>query len=87
MRRLPALFPFVLCFLALALGTLHLRALTDEEKRKLFLKAREEMKTVPDDASPTPTPRPKPKPAPHKGSPTPKKNSKKTWKKKEETDP
>jgi N-acetylmuramoyl-L-alanine amidase len=49
---------------------------TEEEKKQLFLKAREQMRTV---ASPTPeasaTPRPKPKPAQHppkkKKSPTP----------------
>lgn len=39
------------------------QALTDEEKKRLFLNAREEMRTIPD-ATPVPTPRPKPQPAP-----------------------
>ncbi|MEI8340762.1 MAG: N-acetylmuramoyl-L-alanine amidase [Verrucomicrobiota bacterium] len=37
-------------------------ALTDEEKKVQFLKAREEMKTVPSEETPSATPRPKPKP-------------------------
>jgi len=37
-------------------------ALTDEEKKQIFLKAREEMKTVPSDENQSATPRPKPKP-------------------------
>jgi len=43
--------------------------LSDEEKRKLFLKAREEMKTLPMTPSPETTPKPKPKP--FRPTPTP----------------
>ncbi len=60
MRRL--IVPIAIASLV-ALFTSSLHALTDEEKRKLFLKAREEMQTVPPEETPTPTPRPKPKPA------------------------
>jgi len=72
---------FILCGLFLVAGlagTLTRAELTDEEKKQLFLKSREKMRTV---ASPTPeesaTPRRKPKPAKHppakkKKSPTPK---------------
>jgi len=67
-RRLTV--PIVVALLA-ALFAPSLRALTDEEKKKLFLKAREEMQVQPED-TPTPTPRPKPKPAKHSSpSPTP----------------
>jgi hypothetical protein len=74
-------WPFILCGLLLLAGlagTLTRAELTDEEKKDLFLKSREKMRTV---ASPTPeesaTPRHKPKPAKHppakkKKSPTPK---------------
>ena len=66
----------VLFLLAGIIGTSVRAELTEEEKRQLFLKAREEMRTVP---SPTPTETPspahKPKPAKHppkhKKSPTP----------------
>ena len=64
--------------------TTTLYALTDEEKKQMFLKAREEMKTVPVDhpsskskpkpvkhSTPTPTPEPTPPPAPAKPAPTP----------------
>lgn len=58
MRRIPIFF-----LAALLVGALlpkDMQALTDEEKRELFLKAREEMKTVPaKEASPTPKPKPK----------------------------
>lgn len=47
-------------------------AMTDDEARKAFLKAREEMKTVPADeaAAPAPKPKPKPRKAPATPSPT-----------------
>jgi hypothetical protein len=55
-----------LFLLALVAGTITRAELTDEQKRELFLKSREQMRTI---ASPTPeestTPRPKPKPAKH----------------------
>jgi len=57
---------FLLCGLILLAGTITRAELTDEEKKQLFLKSREKMRTL---ASPTPqasaTPRPKPKPAKH----------------------
>ncbi len=61
---------FIFCGLLLVAGlagTLTRAELTEEEKKELFLKSREKMRTV---ASPTPpeesaTPRPKPKPAKH----------------------
>jgi len=56
------LFPVVLCGW-LALGVPSVFALTDEEKRELFLKSREEMRTVPAKPSVTPKPKPKPKPS------------------------
>ncbi len=46
-------------------------ALTDEEKKNLFMKSREEMKTVPSDVEETPKPKPKPKPATRKTKPGP----------------
>jgi len=66
-RRLT--IPIALALLVTVFAT-SLHALTDDEKKKLFLKAREEMQTVPPDESPTPTPHPKPKPAKH-ASPKP----------------
>jgi len=63
--RCPFLLCAVLLFAGLA-GTMTRAELTDEEKKQLFLKSRERMRTV---ASPTPeasaTPRHKPKPAKH----------------------
>jgi hypothetical protein len=63
-------------------GTITQAELTEEEKKQLFLKARENMRTVP---TPTPessaTPRSKPKPAQH----PPKKKSKPTPEPEEET--
>lgn len=71
MRRfLLFLLPFLLC------ATPPLKALTEEEKRALFLNAREEMRTVPR-STPKPTPKLKPKPA-AKRSPTPKPKPKPT---------
>ncbi|MEO5753885.1 MAG: peptidoglycan recognition family protein [Chthoniobacterales bacterium] len=73
-------WPLLLCLLLLGaglLGTITHAELTEEQKRQLFLKAREKMRTV---ATPTPeksaTPRSKPKPAAHppvkkKKKPTP----------------
>ncbi|MDQ3198333.1 MAG: N-acetylmuramoyl-L-alanine amidase, partial [Verrucomicrobiota bacterium] len=73
-------WPLVFCLLLLGaglLGTITHAELTEEQKRQLFLKAREKMRTV---ATPTPeksaTPRSKPKPAAHppvkkKKKPTP----------------
>jgi hypothetical protein len=52
---------FFFVVLASALLASGLFALTEQEKKELFLKAREEMRTIP--ASPRPTARPKPKPA------------------------
>ncbi len=45
-----------------------LSALTDDEKKKAFLRAREEMHTVPADTEATPAPKPKPKAKPHRKS-------------------
>ncbi len=68
-------FHLLWCLLLVAafLGTITRAELTEEEKRQLFLKAREQMRTVP---TPTPsaTPRHKPKAAKH--PPAKKKNSK-----------
>ena len=73
-------WPLILCGLllvAVLAGTLTRAELTDEQKKELFLKSREKMRTV---ATPAPeesaTPRRKPKPAKHppakkKKSPTP----------------
>jgi len=73
-RSLRVLF-CALFFLNSIAGTSLRAELSDEEKRKLFLKAREEMRTVPS-PSPTEAPKPdqKPKPARHpakRNSPTP----------------
>jgi hypothetical protein len=57
--RSPPLCIVTFCILLLLAKSLN--ALTDEEKKRLFLKAREEMHTIP--AEPRPTARPKPKPA------------------------
>ena len=65
LRRFSSLARRFLLFLLLA-GALTRAELTEEEKKQLFLKAREQMRTV---GTPTPepsaTPHPKPKPAKH----------------------
>ncbi|MGC3989916.1 MAG: peptidoglycan recognition family protein [Chthoniobacteraceae bacterium] len=83
MRRLT--IPIALGLL-LAVLPASLHALTDDEKKKLFLKAREEMQTVPADESPTPTPHPKPKPAKH-ASPKPTPDDEETPHHREKTEP
>jgi len=69
MRNIVCYHPRVRRFIILIAGiclvaslTKDARALTDEEKKELFLKAREEMQTVPAGEEPSPTPKPKPKP-------------------------
>jgi hypothetical protein len=63
--------PLLLIFLILKTGGFAQES-SDEEKRRQFLKAREEMKTRPMTPAPEATPRPKPKPIPPMATPTPK---------------
>lgn len=68
-RSFPKLFAAVLLLGAL-FPTTASNGMTDEEKKKLFLKAREEMQTVEPSPTPSKTATPKPRPAAHH-TPTP----------------
>ncbi len=63
MRRVRAIF-LSLLGLGILLGTVLRAELTEEEKKQQFLKAREEIRTIPMTPPPEATPRPKPKPRP-----------------------
>jgi hypothetical protein len=61
-RRLPALL--LLFFFLNSFSVPAQQQISDEEKKRLFLKAREEMKTLPYSPPPVAVPKPKPKPTP-----------------------
>ena len=73
MLRPSALLPFVLLALSLTVPAQQQSQLSEEEKKRRFLKAREEMTTIPytpPPVSPATTPKPKPRATPPVGSPT-----------------
>jgi len=69
-RRVRAIVPLLLLFWVLKLSGFAADA-TDEERRKQFLKAREEMRTLPLTPAPEATPKPKPKPIQPAATPPP----------------
>jgi len=72
LRRVRFIFPLLLLVLVLETCVLAQdQSKTEEERRKQFLKAREEMKTLPFTPSPEATPRPKPKPVRPVATPAP----------------
>jgi hypothetical protein len=70
MRRVRVILPLLLLLWFLKLSN-HAADSSDEEKRRLFLKAREEMRTSPMTPGPDSSPKPKPKPVQPPATPKP----------------
>lgn len=80
---------FILVFLLLVIVASlpqRLQALTEQEKKKLFLQAREEIQTLPEEPKAPPKAKPKPKPSPKK-KPTPRPQNEEEQIKQEKTVP